>query len=203
MALGTFTPTQDNGIRDDSPTTNFSTDDNYDVGEYNAGVLIRRVLAQFDISSIPGGQIINAGTLRVSHQASDFSDNDRQMQVYRVRRVWGDTTSTWNIYSTGNNWQTAGATGADDIDTTGIGSVTIVQTQGAGWINVTLTTSAVSDWYTGAFANNGVLLRMDTELNDMHRWDSRENLGTLKPELVVDYSAAAAGAPLDLTSKYW
>ena len=48
-----------------------------------------------------------------------------------MKRDWVEAQVTWNIYSTGNSWQTAGATGANDYDSSAVGSGSFANTDSA------------------------------------------------------------------------
>lgn len=128
---------------------------------------------------------------------TDYSDNARTLSVYRVKRAWSETTSSWNEYSTGNSWATAGASALTDREATDIGTRSMSATEGTStFIEISLTASAVQEMITGGvFANNGFLLQVDTETNDGYEFQSNTSATTANhPELVVVYSVASASA---------
>ena len=100
--------------------------DNYmGVGEANDATRIARSLIKFEeMSSVPSSATVVSATLTITPIA-DKSSNNRTLSVYRVKRNWVLAQATWYIYSTGNNWETAGAAGANDIDTTALGTASI------------------------------------------------------------------------------
>jgi hypothetical protein len=193
MAQVTLNPSKDchmtNGVLANANQNTASLD----IGEYNGGANdIRRTLIQFDLSSIPSGSTITGVTLRMYDSGSNLATNTRTMRVFRCRRTWGETTVTWNKYDGTNSWTTAGADDTtNDREGTDVGSISMPGTEVAGYNNITVTASAVQDWLTGSFSNNGFLIRMDTETDDLHRFDSRE--GSNQPQLVVDYELPVAG----------
>lgn len=168
------------------------------VGEWDAGAEIDRGLFQFDLTSIPTGVTVQIATFRLYDEGTALSSNTRTMRVYRCRRVWGETTSTWNSYDTALTWQTAGASGANDREATDIGSISMPATEVAGYNDITLTASSIQEMIPGgSFTNNGFVLQMDTEVDDMHRFSNRGDANQ-EPLLVVTYITGSG-----LQSKYW
>lgn len=186
MATYNLTATESNRIEDANATTNYSTNNYFQVGEWNGGAVIDRSLLQFDLSSIPSGSIITSATLRLYDQGTNLSSNDRTMRVYRLLRNWVENQSTWNVYATASNWGTAGAANTtSDREGTDIGSISMPATEVAGYVDITLTTSAIQDMISGgSFTNNGFLLKMDTETNDMHQF-SDQTVSNQEPKLVI------------------
>lgn len=194
MASVTLNPSADTKIISTIPTTNFGTDaDGIDVGEWKGGSGdVRRSLMKFDLSSIPAGSEITSATLRLYDTGADLATNTRTMFANRLKRAWVETEATWNQYSSGNNWATAGGgTNAADVDFTAFGNVSMPGTEVAGYVEITLNASMVQDWLDGTFTNNGLMLSMGTEIDDLHRFTSREN-GSNKPELVIVYTPPAS-----------
>lgn len=192
MAQVTLNPSGDVHIAAIFPTAN-QDGANLDVGE-NFGTTgdIRRALIRFDLSSIQSGSTITGATLRVYDSGTDLTNNARTMYANRSKRAWTETGATWNKYDGTNNWTTAGGgASSDDVETSNIGSVSVPNPPSAGYVSVTLTASAVQEWLDGTFANNGVMLSMGTETDDLHRFESSEN--THQPELIVDYTLPATG----------
>lgn len=177
-----------------NPTSNFATSD-LRVGEQSGNTNLYRTLIKFDLSSIPSDATINSAVLTLNI-TTDNSVNDRTMRAYRLKKAWVEAQATWNIYSTGNNWTTAGGFDSADCEQTDIGSVLIDDaTATSTTIDITLTASAVQEWVSGAFANNGILLKMDTELNDAWRFSSSDaGTASLRPQLVVIYNDAPPNA---------
>lgn len=186
MATYNLTATESNRIEDANATTNYSANNYFQVGEWNGGAVIDRSLLQFDLSSIPSGSIITSATLRLYDQGTNLSSNDRTMRVYRLLRNWVENQSTWNVYATASNWGTAGAANTtSDREGTDIGSISMPATEVAGYVDITLTTSAIQDMISGgSFTNNGFLLKMDTETNDMHQF-SDQTVSNQEPKLVI------------------
>lgn len=201
MASITLSPTGDTQIKNDATTTNYGNTDNIDVGEYNAGTQVSRSLIKFDLSSIPAGSTFTSATLRLYDRNTDLSSNARTMRAFRVLRAWveGDggvaSGATWLSYDGISLWTGAGcADTTSDREATDIGSVGMGTNPADAYVEITLTASEVQEWLDGGLANNGLLLKNDTESDDMHRLGSREMAGTTQdPELVIVYTAPASG----------
>lgn len=197
MTSTTLIATASNRIEAENPTTNYSAQNNFQVGEWNGGAGRDRSLLKFDLSSIPSNATILSATLRVYDQGLNYSDNIRIMSVYRVLRAWVAAQSTWNNYSTGNAWGTAGCGNTTtDRESSAIGSVSMPATEVAGYVDITLTASAIQTMITGGgFTNNGFLLQMATETNDMHQF-SDETVSNQEPKLVIVYTLPDGGQPI-------
>lgn len=184
MAQVTLNPTADVHITQSIPTSNQNGVGFIDVGEYNGATGdTRRALIKFDLSSIPAGSIITSATFRIYNTGTDLTDNARTMYANRMKRAWTETGATWNKYDGTNDWATAGGgTNSLDVDFTAFGNVAVTNPPTSGWHEISLTASMVQDWFDGTFTNNGLMLSMGTELNDLQRFHSRNEAN---PEQLV------------------
>lgn len=185
--------------------TNFNGNGNVSIGEPNDGSgITAKTLIKFDFTSIPAGSVINSASLTL-YVAVDKSDNERTMLVNRLLQVWVEDEATFNIYSTGNNWDGANCTTAGvDFEAASSGSATQPANPSEGdAVVVTLTASKVQGMITGGgFTNNGFVLAINAASDDMIQYhDSEQATAAKRPKLVVDYTPP--GGKLDLTSKYW
>ena len=184
---------KDSFIIDSTPTTNAGTNVNLRVGEENGQTVIRRGVIEFDLSSIPeGSQIVSAKlTLTLINDGDTYAANNRTLGVYRLLRDWVEAQVTWNIAKTDTNWGTAGASNTStDRESSSIGSVTLQTTDSANdEKEITLDASKIKEMISGGgFTNNGFLLQMDSESNDLYEFASSDNVGTTKrPKLVIEY----------------
>ena len=190
MAQVTLNPSADTYIRSDTADTNYEATTFY-IGERNDAVNAKtRLLIKFDTSSIPTGSTINSATLSL-YKVLDLSSNARTLYVNYLKRNWLESQATWNSYSTGNAWQTAGADGANDVDGTSNGSVSMSATETLdAFKDITIAATgltAIGGWVNGTLSNYGWLLQVDTQVDDAYRYNARDN--TNPPKLLIDYTA--------------
>lgn len=175
-----------------------------DVGEYNAAARIWRSLLYFDLSTIPASATITSATLSVnlSKAGTTFATNNCTMKAHRVLRAWteGDrngavdspaTGTTWARYDAANNWGTAGCSNTTtDRETAELGSVVLATTDALyAQKDMTLDIALVQGWVDGSFANNGLLLKSETESDDAFQIYSRHAPGVqFAPRLVIEYT---------------
>ena len=197
MAEKTLTPTIDNSMDSYNPTLNYGTSASHFIGEYSGAVFIGRALIKFDIEGeIPAGSTINSATLRLTVLAGgDHSDNARTIRCYRSLRAWVHLESTWNIWKTGSNWTTAGAgSGGNDREAADIGTGTQpAAPNDYAEVDLTLTAAKIQEMLTGGgFTNNGFVIKVDTETDDMIYYCSANHATAgYRPELIVDYTPPA------------
>lgn len=180
------TSSKDTYIVAENPTSNSDTDVWLYVGERDVSAQRMRSLIQFDLSSLPDAAIISSATLRL-YLGAENSSTGRTMRVYRLKRAWVENQVTWNVYSTGNNWQTAGGFGSDDCEQTEIASYVFSPTETINaYKNVVfsgITSKAQLD------LGNGWLMKMDTESNDaMIFRSSNHSTASQRPELIIEYT---------------
>lgn len=178
-----------------SPSDNIALN----VGEHNAAVQLLRGLIQFDLSSIPAGSAIISATLSLWLNVEN-SSNSRTMRLFRSKRDWVESQATWNQYSTGNNWQTAGGFGANDAEQTDVGSRSFSASESNGEKQFTLTPGGIQGMITGGgFTNRGWLIKVDTENADQYRFRSSDyTTASERPKIVIVYSLPTGGG-----SRFW
>ena len=202
MATLTLQPDSSTGIdtylNSGAPNTNFGNMGVIVVGETNDGNDVFRSVIKFDLSSIPAGSTITSATLTVTlAEAGSFrANNNRALKVYRSLRAFSESQATWNVYTTGNNWGTAGANNTTtDREATDIGSTTFntadADESEKSW---TLTTAKIQEMiYGGSFTNNGFIIKADTETDDRYQMHSSNSVTSSKrPKLVIDYTPPAS-----------
>ena len=173
-------------------TTNYATGDLL-IGESNADAAVARSLLQFDLSSIPTGVLITSATLTLTfaEDGNYRATNSRTARVYRVLRNWVESEATWNIYSTGNNWGTAGcANTSTDRGATDIGTASFSTGNSANETVVfTLNAANIQEMIGGgSFTNNGFLIKVDTESDDLFYFcSSGEATESYRPKLTITY----------------
>ena len=160
------------------------------IGENNnATDRVTRGLIKFDLSSIPSNATIISATLSL-WTASDLSDNDRTLSVYRLKMPFDESQATWSVSSTGVSWQVPGAAGANDRESVEVGSIQILANESIGLQKqIALSPSKIQEWVNGAFPNNGLVVVVDTELNDRFNYKSSDTtMPSNRPMLVIQYT---------------
>ncbi|BCU79279.1 Ig-like domain-containing protein [Luteolibacter sp. LG18] len=177
--VSSYTGTRDTKIKSDAATTNFGTNTTLEID----GSPDYAGLVSWDLTSIPAGKTVTAVT--VTFNVTDPGAS--AYELYALKRAWSETTATWNIASTGVNWQTAGANGANDRETTVLGSL-------AGTANglktITLNASGIAkvqSWINTPSSNYGFVI-LDYANTDGLDLNTRE-IGTVasRPKITVTY----------------
>lgn len=193
--------TQDTVIFSRLPNSNFGGDTGISPDQQDAddgGVRgVRQGLLRFDdiftsgaeSGKIPYGSQINSAQLVIS--AFNDSNAAMQMSLYRMRQDWAESTSTWNVPTSGNTNPVGGIQAAEseafDLPPDAIlldASTPTVPVKRA--FDVTL---SLKHWSSGE-ANYGWLI----ESASTNGWDfSTSEAGPAdRPVLIVDYTAPAA-----------
>jgi len=99
----------DNWMQEDAATTNHGSYDGILVRSLATNQDIRTTLS-FDFSGdIPAGSTIDSATLSLLWYSRVGIVEGRTYWAYRLTQAgWVEAQATWNIYSTGNNWASAG-----------------------------------------------------------------------------------------------
>jgi len=175
-----------------NPTTNNGTGTEIRLTSWTGGA--RRSILAFDgITDIPADATIDDATLSVYYFAWGTSDPVGKNQLfYKLdRNDWVESQATWNVYSTGNSWASAGG----DYSTM-LSSSTIPASVG-NWVSVDIT-SYVASLYASSTDEANLLMRFATENtgDTTARYYSREYTGdtSLTPKLVINYSTSTPPA---------
>ena len=173
------------------PTNNYGAEPDLRIGERNTHVdYVIRTLIKFDLSGLPADAIISSAVLSL-WCVTDKSSHARTFRVYRVKRDWVEDEATWNIYSTGNNWQTSGAAGANDREATDIGTRAFTATEALNEFKAFALTPVTK---AGLDLGYGWILKADTESDDMYIFDSSDQATAAQhPKLVIEYTLPSVG----------
>ena len=164
--------------------TNFSDQTDCFIGQAAAYDNKCRMLLKFNLTSLPAGAVIVSTKISLYLTDNVFT-NARTYRVYRVKRDWVTAQATWDIYSTGNNWQTAGGFGANDCEQTEIGHRDMIVSETLNtWKDFTLTPATKAALDLGY----GWMIKADTESEDLYRFrGTRFATTTLRPKLTITY----------------
>ena len=172
---GNTTGTEDTYLFEASPTLNFGTNGSLESGP---------TLIRFDLSSLVGATITDA---YLSMQVSSGSAASDTLTVRRCLRAWVESEATWNEFSSGNGWGTAGAQG-DGTDRDASASATISYPGGfdTSRIDSTSNTKLIEDIQDIADggSNNGWVIDFAV---GQEAYDSSESTDGDRPTLVVNY----------------
>lgn len=174
-------------------TTNFGTNNRLRIGHDVPENRARRGWVKYaglsDGTIPPSANIVSA--VFSIFAVGDAATNARTLRVFRVKRAVVESEATWLVFSTGNDWQTGGCSGADDVEATDIGTAAVAANLAEKTeIQVSLTPAAVQAMVAGVWANNGFLLKVDTEDDDVHYFYSSDEATetACRPKLVVTWS---------------
>lgn len=194
MASVDVTMTSDTQMLSNNATTNYDTTNNFQIGEHNALSAICRSLIKPNWSVIPAGQLITAATLKMT-PISDASSNARTMYAHRVLRTVNFSQATWNVYSTGNNWGTAGCSN-NTTDYDGAVVIGSASQPASPTLNSALSFTMALDpvevqkFYDGTYVNNGIVLFVDTQVDDDIGYASTDHATSgYRPIVTVTYES--------------
>jgi hypothetical protein len=139
--------TADTFLASDVATTNF----NSQISALTDGDIQRVALFRFDLTTIAATATVSAVELHI------WTDDDpgRFVEFYAALESWSETTTTWNVRTTGTNWMTAGAA-PPSRGTTVLGTVDPTTTF-TEYV-VTILPSAVAGWVANPVTNFGFVL---------------------------------------------
>lgn len=195
----------DTFILNATPTTNYGTNALIAIGDATAAASAAyRILLKFNTSGIP----VNARVLTAALELNEYAAYDTagtgswSASLYPLLRNWVEAEATWNQYSSGNNWTTAGAAGVGSDINASVDSITLDGTAAAGFVtwNGSGLVSLVQSWVNGSLANYGVAVAAPTAENkgaaplsaNLFRSTDYGTAGD-RPKLTVTY---AMGLPL-------
>ena len=199
----TYSGTQDTWLREGVPTTNYDGTTPIEATKYNTGDWSTCLFKFTGLASISGPVTVSAATLYV--YCSTVAGN-QTITAKRILRNVVTNQATWNIYSTGNNWGTAGCF-SDGTDRVAASSGAVVNPGSGGYIAFTNAQliSDVENMINGSVNNYGWLLERTDSQNDFNfiRFESAEGADGQRPYLDITYTASGSSPVLgeSLTSQ--
>ena len=175
------------------PTTNYAAD--YIRLGSAGGSNRARVLFKFTgLANITGPVTVSSAVITLMTADSTAT---RAVSLRKLLVPFVEAEATWNIYSTGNSWGTAGASGAGDMDSTVVATGTIPATNGSTFaISGAGLDSLVEGWINGAIANEGCILSLTDESTASYAYllrQSEDGTASRRPYLTVTYTAGSPG----------
>ena len=164
-------PSDDTFIRSDAPSTNYGSDNTFDVRPDNSAD--RRGLVKFDLTAIPSNAIITNATLYLYEKSNK---TDQVTFIYRVTSNWTENTVTWQT------WNLPGG----DFDSS-LSYFTFFPDQNNCMLSINLT-GLVQLWVNGTYPNYGLLL-YSTGPNHIISYVTKEDTtASERPKLDVIYT---------------
>jgi hypothetical protein len=147
----------------------------------------RAMLIAWDTSTIEPGSIIESAEITL--YVGDTSDDN--YQIYAMNRSWIEHEATWNISSQGVRWETAGALGITDRNSTVLGTLT---GNSEGFITVTLNAAGrtiVQSWIDDPESNFGLIVEnFAGASNGIIVASSESTVAARRPKLTITYATS-------------
>lgn len=170
----------DTYIREDITNSNYGSSTNVVLdGEATKS---QRMLLWFDLTSVPSSAVLINATLWLYLKSG--RDPVNNASVYSLTRSWTELDTTWEFYTLGKKWTTAGG----DYDPTPYGSAIIANE--VGWLGMDLS-RLVDFWATGRMPNYGIIIISESTVADSIKTftSSDENLNSQeRPRLALNYT---------------
>jgi uncharacterized protein YjiK len=186
--LNSYSGTRDTKLLSGSPTTNYGTATSL----ANDGSPDISSLLYWDTGVIPSGSTVQSVAIQVN--VIDVSSKD--YELYELKRTWVESQATWNVYASGQNWQTAGANGSQDRGSTVLGTIGAGSSLGLNTIPLNAAgVAVVQSWVNDPSTNHGFLI---LDYNNSNGLDvSSREAATLsqRPKLTVTYAAGTPTGP--------
>ena len=171
----------DTDIFNDAPATNYGVATSMVLNHGTGGLGKRRLLVEFDLSTLPAGATISAATLVLSKIGGATSEI--HLDLHRITNPWIEVEATWNNRDSANAWLAAGA----DIDPTLVARVPVTDDGQYRWEGSPLT-ALVNGWHQGTVGNYGILIGcLDTGDADRFFATRTHTDPSSRPRLEVSY----------------
>ena len=186
----------DNMLNAASNTTNYNGS-NITIGQFSTGGgSSKEGILKFDLSSISSGSTCNSATLEIDQLTGD-NTTAVVMSAYNILRpTWSPSQSTWTIYSTGNNWTTAGALGNGTDYSNSSFSVTNSFTNNALGFQSFPTSSSFCTAIQSSFGSTFNVIILESSNKFPVNTYAQYNYSTAadRPILIVNYTASSGAS---------
>ena len=138
---------------------------------------------RWDLSAVPMDKTVTSAalTFRVSNRSAN------SYELYALNKAWNESQITWQRASTSSPWQSAGANGAADRDSSGLASVNGSTT---GDLTVSLNAAGlakVQAWVSNPQTNYGVILLNYDVSDGLDLRSSEYRTVAYRPRLTLTY----------------
>lgn len=182
----TYAGTRDTYLYQNTPTTNYGSAATLlvDGDEPVGSTQDTSATLKWDVSSIPAGKTVTSASITLN--VVDASTHT--YELYEMKRNWSESSATWNQYTTGYNWASAGANGSTDRGTTVLGTISASAT-GSYTINLNASGIAlVQNWVNNPSANHGFIIANGAKTNGLDFSSSEAAAAGQRPKLSVIYN---------------
>ena len=136
---------------------------------------------RWDVSAIPPGSMIDEVTVTIEVTSATDAIG---YYAYPLHRPWSEDDATWDEYDDGLDWQSGGASGAADREST---PVALWAPQSKGTHTVSLNPDLVQAWLDFPSLNDGILLANPANDDGLDFHSSEATTVTKRPKLTVVY----------------
>lgn len=189
-----FSGTEDNYIWQSNPTLNQGTSNNLAVRLQTADQ-INGLLSFSGLSNISPSSTVSSATVGI-YKTQGVGTGTSTARFQRLLRNWNETQSTWNIWSTGNNWTTSGglSDGNDRSATTTCDlAVDVTSADNYKTVSSAQLAADVEDFIDGTSSNYGWILEQIDNTDSYITYRASDYTDGQRPYLSVTH--AAAGGP--------
>jgi hypothetical protein len=205
----TYTGFQATGLESANPTVNYNDttfDNKFQATAFTGGQNANALFKATGLSNIAASETATSAKVRLSVVRNGTAPT-YSVSLYRVLRNDDITQATFNVFSTGNNWQTAGGVGALDIASTPSATATISQISGGVLeFSGAQLTQDVNDMIDGVVPNYGWLAIATNyttygDENYIHFNNNANGVDGTRPALVVELAASGGVTGTATTSQ--
>ena len=185
-------------IKENNPNTNYSSGVEVELTSFDVGDRTFTLAQISGLNSVSEGGTVSNAKIRIN--ATNLSDPNLSFEAIQCLRTVVQAQVTWNIYSTGNSWATAGGLNTtSDIGSTDLANLTIPVTTTNAYYELTGAglTQWVQDVIDGTITNADIMMRPDPQNAQNAKFAgfvSENGTDGRRPELVFDYDTGAGGS---------
>jgi len=151
---------KDNFLLESSPNNNYGSETALNVSDVSSAV--RRSILYFDISAF-SESYVHTAILSLYYYGKNgaYVNTEKTIWAYKLDNdSWSESESTWNEYSSGNSWTTAGG---DYVTSNPAGaSTTMPSGDNYGWVEFDIS-SIVQDAIDNESKHVNILVKFETE----------------------------------------
>ena len=191
-AVATYSGTVDTKLSEAAPTLNAGASVTIEASSVASLQRFHSLLKFTGLSNLSGGTVSNA-VIKLSVESLVGSPN---ISLRALSKNWVEAQATWDNYSTGNAWQTAGALGATDRLSTVTANATAVAGNVGGYISFISDqlTADIQAFIDGSRTNYGWEIEATNDVaydGTKTVYNSAEATDGLRPILEFDYVSVA------------